>query len=462
MALTTVQQGQTLRSIAESRLPSGATPVQVQQAAQAIAEANGLSAEARLEVGQQLVLPDVYAGSVSTNPTTAEAVARLAADKAPAAQSPLATRTASMKGLTAAKLAKQVAEGLASEIVGILKQASPLEGYLFSDELTLECMKAGTPDPLGDLSDALRALDDGPQWHQTGTQAGGFVLARDPLDAGRFFVFPEGYFRKMRVEAQWTQQVAGLATAQPDGTQSGPLCVVDLDGYGKPRLSTADLTQTQPYFACEVGADGALAVTYHARNAQEALLHALPARQMARDGVPAPIATLYRGTTDGEGAFVRALQQLVRDGIVDVEGLAAGLSHRGDELAQPARERLEAIAKHPPQDAAARESVAREILALRASGASDASFWTSDANAASMWSGGVMLKAEMPIDALRTLSKEAGLFIGREYGYDELAAVGDAVLSFYLNAVVDTLDVGSTAQERDPLGGTSVVDNPDA
>ncbi|MEW5850120.1 MAG: LysM peptidoglycan-binding domain-containing protein [Myxococcota bacterium] len=73
----TVARGQSLWSIAKDRLPPGATDAQVAAAVGQVARANGLSADARLQVGQKLVVPDAFAGVLTSNPTTADAMARL-------------------------------------------------------------------------------------------------------------------------------------------------------------------------------------------------------------------------------------------------------------------------------------------------------------------------------------------------------------------------------------------------
>jgi len=76
MANLTVSSGQSLWSIAKSRLPNGASDVDVAKAARQIADANGLPANAPLSVGQSLVVPDTFAG-ISTGGAAGEAVARL-------------------------------------------------------------------------------------------------------------------------------------------------------------------------------------------------------------------------------------------------------------------------------------------------------------------------------------------------------------------------------------------------
>jgi len=76
MANLTVSSGQSLWSIAKSRLPNGAPDVDVAKAARQIADANGLPANAPLSVGQSLVVPDAFVG-VSSGGAASDAMARL-------------------------------------------------------------------------------------------------------------------------------------------------------------------------------------------------------------------------------------------------------------------------------------------------------------------------------------------------------------------------------------------------
>src|SRR5262245_26769347 len=74
-----ISRGQTLRTFAQERLPSGATDAQVDAAVAQVAQANGLAPTAKLTQGQRLVVPDAFAGSVTTSAATHDALARLGA-----------------------------------------------------------------------------------------------------------------------------------------------------------------------------------------------------------------------------------------------------------------------------------------------------------------------------------------------------------------------------------------------
>jgi len=85
-----VRSGQSLWSIAKSKLPEGASTTDIKSAAAAIAAANGLPADAQLQVGQRLVIPDSFAGT-SSGGATSDAMARLSSTPQPAS-SALSTR----------------------------------------------------------------------------------------------------------------------------------------------------------------------------------------------------------------------------------------------------------------------------------------------------------------------------------------------------------------------------------
>jgi len=76
MASVVVGAGQSLWSIAKKSLPAGAPEVDVKKAAAQIAAANGIAANAPLQLNQRLVIPDAFVG-LSTSPVAADALARL-------------------------------------------------------------------------------------------------------------------------------------------------------------------------------------------------------------------------------------------------------------------------------------------------------------------------------------------------------------------------------------------------
>ena len=80
----TVQRGQSLSSIAKSRLPAGASEAQIRSAANQIADANGLAHDAQLQIGQKIEVPNEFVGSVARDQTTSDAVARLSRPSNPA------------------------------------------------------------------------------------------------------------------------------------------------------------------------------------------------------------------------------------------------------------------------------------------------------------------------------------------------------------------------------------------
>ncbi|MBI5494262.1 MAG: LysM peptidoglycan-binding domain-containing protein [Deltaproteobacteria bacterium] len=92
----TVSRGQSLWAIAREHLPEGATRAQVQAAVRDLAQANGLDATSKLRAGQALALPASFTGTLAGNPTTSDALPRLAAGPAPASRTPLATRAAQL------------------------------------------------------------------------------------------------------------------------------------------------------------------------------------------------------------------------------------------------------------------------------------------------------------------------------------------------------------------------------
>jgi hypothetical protein len=65
-----VSAGDSLWSIAKQALGAGASNAQIATASAEIARANGLAVDARLQVGQQLTLPDRFDHAASTSPTT--------------------------------------------------------------------------------------------------------------------------------------------------------------------------------------------------------------------------------------------------------------------------------------------------------------------------------------------------------------------------------------------------------
>lgn len=96
--VTTVKNGESLWSIARSRLPPEVSAAQVQVAVRQLASANGLDPTARLQVGQTLTIPDGFGGTVTGNTTTADALPRLGSDTGSGHTGPLATRIADRTG----------------------------------------------------------------------------------------------------------------------------------------------------------------------------------------------------------------------------------------------------------------------------------------------------------------------------------------------------------------------------